>query len=103
MSENLTSDQKKFLEECEIEFSTRYTTDDEDYKVIYENDIPTPPIMTPWYGRPKLTARRRFGNRYNHFGYNNDYSDHRESREKNRDRDNSHSRYQYNEKRSRPY
>lgn len=99
MSQVLSAEQKNFLEECEIEYSTRYTIEDEDYKKIFENDIPPPPIMTPWHGRQKLQARRRFGNRYNS-GHNNDYNernrDQRDDRYYSRNRHNNYdNRYRY--------
>lgn len=97
----LSAEQKSFLEECEIEFSTRYTADDQNYREICENGIPQPPVMIPWHGRQKLVARRgynRYGNRYN--DYNNQYRDQRDDRDRyysrnphNDRRDKRHNRY----------
>ncbi|KAK9879653.1 hypothetical protein WA026_006718 [Henosepilachna vigintioctopunctata] len=52
------SDQEAFLRECEEEFSSRYTTNDPEFKDIYESDIPTPPIVFPWYGRSRFNSNR---------------------------------------------
>ena len=35
MEGELTDDQKKFLAECEAEFSNRYTTDDKDFIQVF--------------------------------------------------------------------
>lgn len=55
--ENLTVDQEEFLAECENEFNDRYTDSDKEYKKIYDLGIPPPPIMFPWYGRPRYNDR----------------------------------------------
>lgn len=89
----LTTEQKEFLEECLVEFANRFTEEDEEYKKAYERGITTPPIMSPWYGRPRLTAHRS--------GYRNSYQgrqhdrDHYESRysRNDRTRDEGHRRF----------
>ncbi|GLV41613.1 DZIP1 [Carabus blaptoides fortunei] len=55
---NLTREQKEFLEECESEFANRFTDADEAYKKVYDRDISTPPIISPWYGRSRHPAAR---------------------------------------------
>lgn len=49
----LTEKQLKFLENCEIEFNNRYTEEDSDYKLIEEVGIEPPPIVDPWYHKPR--------------------------------------------------
>ena len=41
MESELTDEQKKFLAECEAEFSNRYTTDDKDFIQVH--------IVKPWH------------------------------------------------------
>lgn len=55
----LTDEQEAFLEKCEKMFSNRFTDTDAEYVTVHNSGIPDPPIMCPWFGRPKLVARRR--------------------------------------------
>lgn len=74
-NQSLTKEQEDFLEECLLEFSDRYTDSDVEYKTAYETEIPPPPVMYPWFGRPKLQARRnRYGDNYG--GYRNHHQHH---------------------------
>ncbi|KAF5287551.1 hypothetical protein FQA39_LY15880 [Lamprigera yunnana] len=50
----LTREQQVFLDECQLEFSDRYTDADIEYKKVCEEGIPPPPIMYPWYERRKM-------------------------------------------------
>lgn len=85
MTDTLTPQQKAFLEECNLEFSERFTDADPEYKEVYEKGIPPPPIMCPWYSRHKLVAQRNrnYNNRYDRPRYYND-------RNNDRKRSNSH-------------
>lgn len=74
-SENLSAEQKRFLEECEIEFVDRFTDSDTEYKRIYDLGIPSPPIMFPWYTRGRYNNDRPGGSRNEHFQFRNRYSD----------------------------
>lgn len=89
VSENLTKEQLAFLEECNLEFSERYTDSDLEYKKIYDLGIPPPPIMCPWYGKGRFNNRDRGGDRYN---------DHRNRNQYYRNEDNNRNRdYGYRE------
>lgn len=93
---NLTREQQEFLDECLTEFANRFTEDDEDYKKAYDRDITTPPIVSPWYGRPRLTAAR---SNYRQGRYNRDRYENREPRyDRQRDREDGYSNQRY-----RPY
>ncbi|KAL1497661.1 hypothetical protein ABEB36_008584 [Hypothenemus hampei] len=48
---SLSEAQLKFIEECKQEFSERFTDLDCDYKKIYDEGIPSPPIIYPWHPR----------------------------------------------------
>lgn len=74
-TENLTSEQKAFLEECKLEFSDRFTDADIEFKKIYDLGIPPPPIMCPWYIRNRYNNRDRAGGSRYH-----DYKDRSENR-----------------------
>lgn len=65
--ENLSVEQKQFLEECESEYIDRYTESDEEYVKIYNSGIPSPPIMFPWYGRSRFNNDRTGGSRNDQF------------------------------------
>lgn len=49
----LTEKQVEFLESCEKEFANRYTDEDPDYIIVKETGIEPPPIMDPWYNKPR--------------------------------------------------
>ncbi|KAK4880740.1 hypothetical protein RN001_008886 [Aquatica leii] len=88
--ETLTREQEAFFGECLLEFSDRYTNADIEYKKVYDEGIPPPPIMYPWHGRQKLTAYR-----------NRDRGGYRDRRYDNNSRDNKYRDYdQQNEKRT---
>lgn len=72
--ENLTAEQKQFLEDCELEFADRYTNLDEEYKKIYDAGIPPPPIMYPWYQRSRYNNDRPGGSRGDYYRSKNKYS-----------------------------
>lgn len=84
-TESLTREQQSFLEECNLEFSDRFTDADLDYKKVFEEGVPSPPIMYPWYGRIRLIANR---NRAGGSRYNANRGDHSERNDKDRDRRN---------------
>lgn len=99
--ETLTKEQKAFLEECNLEFSDRFTDADLDYKKVFDEGIPPPPIMFPWHGRnkPALANRNRAGgSRYNDYRgeRNNDrnrFFRNREDRDNRAHRDRHGNRY----------
>ncbi|KAF2894436.1 hypothetical protein ILUMI_11743 [Ignelater luminosus] len=106
MSAQLTKEQEAFLDECLLEFSDRYTDADIEYKKVYDTGIPPPPIMYPWYGRPRLGGNRdrdrdrtggSYRSGYREHRYENNYRDRDQHRENDRDR-----RYQ-DHRRFRPY
>ncbi|CAG9858439.1 unnamed protein product [Phyllotreta striolata] len=66
-NDNLTKEQKDFLEECNLEFSERFTDSDIEYKKIFDSEIPPPPIVAPWYGRQRFNNRDRPGGSYNNY------------------------------------
>lgn len=68
----LTEDQKQFLAACEAEFADRYTDTDQEF-VQYKDRVSIPPIVDPWYNKP----RRNFdwsarGKRHQNWGSRND-------------------------------
>ncbi|KAK5647040.1 hypothetical protein RI129_005504 [Pyrocoelia pectoralis] len=97
--QTLTKEQEAFLEECLLEFSDRYTDADFEYKKTYDRGIPPPPIMYPWYGRPKLTAYRRRNQGDHHSGHRDRYDNNYRDRDNDRYRD----RRDHQEVRFRPY
>ncbi|PSN54379.1 hypothetical protein C0J52_11313 [Blattella germanica] len=48
----LTEEQKEFLSACEAEFANRYTDNDPEF-VQYKETPCTPPIIDPWYNKPR--------------------------------------------------
>ncbi|XP_031333891.1 uncharacterized protein LOC116163901 [Photinus pyralis] len=92
----LTKEQEAFLEECLLEFSDRYTDADFEYKKTYDRGVPPPPIMFPWYGRPKLTGYRR-RNQGDHGGYRDRHDNNFRGNDQYRDR------REHQESRFRPY
>lgn len=98
----LTSEQERFLEECYLEFSERFTDSDLEYKKVYDSGVPPPPIMCPWYGRSRFNNRDRAG------GSRNDYYRPRHQHSNYQDRDRFNDRYhdrgpRYSDQRFRPY
>lgn len=55
---NLSREQTQFLKECLTEFANRFSEEDADYKNVLNCEKISPPIIYPWYGRPRLTATR---------------------------------------------
>lgn len=53
----LTDEDEKFVEECELEFAERFTDSEPDFKRVFDEGIPPPPIISPWY--PKFRHRER--------------------------------------------
>lgn len=72
---DLTREQKEFLEECMLEFGNRFTDEDSDFKEALERDISTPPIVNPWYGRPRIITNR---SNYRQFHQNRNDKDNRD-------------------------
>ncbi|XP_057653346.1 uncharacterized protein LOC130892151 [Diorhabda carinulata] len=83
-TEELSPDQKKFLKECDLEFSERFTDNDLEFKKILDSDIPAPPIISPWYDRQRFNNRDRdrpSGSYNNYRNFNeNSYRDNRRDR-----------------------
>lgn len=71
----LTKEQKAFLEECNLEFSDRFTDADLEYKKVYSEGIPPPPIMYPWYGRNSRPGPNRNNSRASGSKYDDDRND----------------------------
>ncbi|XP_015179992.1 PREDICTED: RNMT-activating mini protein [Polistes dominula] len=53
METNLTEEQKRFLEECEIEFKDRFSENDVEFMKIKSATPKKPPIIDPWYTKPR--------------------------------------------------
>lgn len=86
-AETLTKEQKAFLEETNLEFSDRFTDADLEYKKVYDDGIPPPPVMYPWYVRNRPSGNRNsFPDRNNRAGGSR-YDDNRGERNENSDRD----------------
>lgn len=102
---NLTHDQKEFLEDCLSEFANRFSEEDEDFKRVYDRGITEPPIISPWHGRPRLTAARFLNrnsqNRYNRDRYDRNRQDRNEGRYDNRQNNSRYERNRYDG--DRPY
>lgn len=61
MTSELTEDQKKFLAECEAEFSNRYTDQDKDFLQVKQAGIGQPPIVYPWFSKDRSGDGRNRG------------------------------------------
>ncbi|KAG5897170.1 hypothetical protein JTB14_022533 [Gonioctena quinquepunctata] len=97
VTEVLSREQESFLEECNLEFSERFTDSDIEYKRTYDTGIPPPPIMCPWFGKSRFNHRDRpGGSRYD----NNFRNRHRDSRQENNHRDGG---YHHRDRQFRPY
>jgi hypothetical protein len=48
----LTEEQKQFLAACEAQFNDRYTDADQEF-IQYKDRVSTPPIVDPWYNKPR--------------------------------------------------
>ncbi|XP_046392330.1 RNA guanine-N7 methyltransferase activating subunit-like [Ischnura elegans] len=95
-SNNMSDDLNQFLSECERDFSKRYTEEDSEFAALLRKDPPSPPIVSPWYGRPPDYSRGRDGGRrndrrrpyddrsHNHYNERNRYN----PRQRNDDRSN---------------
>ncbi|KOC70519.1 hypothetical protein WH47_07926 [Habropoda laboriosa] len=57
--QNLTAEQKKFLNECENEFKDRYTEKDSEFIKTKNMKKKDPPILDPWYSRNTRNDHRR--------------------------------------------
>ncbi|XP_014606819.1 PREDICTED: RNMT-activating mini protein [Polistes canadensis] len=53
MENNMTEEQKRFVEECEIEFKDRFTENDIEFMKIKSASPKKPPIIDPWYTKPR--------------------------------------------------
>lgn len=92
----LTDEQKNFIAECEKLFVTRYTEEDPDYKSILESSIGDPPIVDPWYSKPKRNYNwsGRRDDRRRGDSSRNDHRDDGRDRHRNFD-DNRRDRYRH--------
>ncbi|KAJ8951860.1 hypothetical protein NQ318_019836 [Aromia moschata] len=96
MAAELTENQLAFLEECNLEFSERYTDSDLEYKKVYDTGIPPPPIICPWWTH--LRGRRFNGERSGGGRYSDSYRDrNNDYRQDSQRRQPSHSRYESND------
>jgi len=86
----LTEEQQKFLDECEKEFSLRYTDEDREFMKV-KNAVPVdPPAVQPWFPKrqddgPRQNHQRRENNMrqfrdYTGDGYANPRGDHKRRR-----------------------
>lgn len=92
----LTDEQQNFIAECENLFANRYTEEDPDYKSILESSIGDPPIIDPWYARPKrqFNWSGRRDDRRRGDSFRNDHRDDRRDRHRNFD-DNRRDRHRH--------
>lgn len=68
MEVNMTDEQKKFLQECELEFANRYTDEDKEFMKIKTMELIKPPIVDPWYNKSRRSYDGpRQGGRRNHW------------------------------------
>lgn len=70
MTDTLTSEQKKFLEESEEEFKDRYTEKDDDFIKFKRQEPKEPPIVDPWYNKPRRqewSRQHQLHGRRNHY------------------------------------
>lgn len=70
---SLTQDQEAFLKECEGMFSERFTDAEPEFAALHKSNIPSPPIVFPWYGRSRYNNRESNRGGYNR---NNDRGSH---------------------------
>ncbi|XP_029170890.1 RNA guanine-N7 methyltransferase activating subunit [Nylanderia fulva] len=62
----LTSEQTKFLEECEEEFENRFTEEDSEFIKMKMQEPKKPPIVDPWYNKPRRHDWSRQHQQQNH-------------------------------------
>lgn len=70
MTDTLTSEQKKFVEECEEEFKDRYTEKDDNFMKLKKQGPKGPPIVDPWYNKPR---RQEWSHQHQTHGRRNHY------------------------------
>lgn len=96
----LPDDQQELLTQLEAEFADRYTENDPDYAAILQTS-PTPPVVHPWYNRPRRQhdwtdrgrQRHNYDDRYRHNDRHN-----REDRQSRDDRYRRDDRPQYDDR-----
>ncbi|XP_012225853.1 uncharacterized protein [Linepithema humile] len=98
MTDTLTSEQKKFLEECEEEFKDRYTEKDNDFIKFKRQEPKEPPIVDPWYNKPR---RQEWSRQHQVHGRRNHYYDRRNERNERYGRNERNERYERNERNER--
>ncbi|XP_071440083.1 RNA guanine-N7 methyltransferase activating subunit-like [Hetaerina americana] len=86
---NMSKDLNEFLLECERDFSTRYTEEDEEFAELVRRESDSPPLVCPWYCRPP--NYRRGGGREGRGGHRNyeqrNQYDHRNNNSRNHSND----------------
>ncbi|XP_012279416.1 RNMT-activating mini protein [Orussus abietinus] len=68
-TQTVTGSNQDFIAECEEEFAHRYSEKDKDFMAIYSAEPRKPPIVDPWYNKPRRPAsewNRQNQNRRNH-------------------------------------
>ncbi|XP_011304418.1 RNMT-activating mini protein [Fopius arisanus] len=91
----LSEEQQNFLESCEEEFKNRFTDDDPDFVKFVETERQKPPIVDPWYNKPR---RPQFDWRQ---GRRRDYD--RRNNERSEKNDRYSGRHQSHQRRFRPF
>lgn len=94
----MTDEEKKLMDECELEFNNRYGDDDPDY-IKYKNfERKKPPIVDPWFNKPvHSSSRRNYGHGRRHQNWERRYNDRGDRHDRHAGK---HYMYQRN---SRPY
>lgn len=113
---HLDDAQQLFIDECDKLFANRYTEDDPDYKKLSEDGIGDPPIVDPWYSKPRRNynwsgQQRNYNQQRREGDRRNDRYDDRRDGYRNYDRrdrhrnsgDDSHRRQNYYGHRHNPY
>lgn len=68
MACELTTEQQKFLEECNLAFKDRFTNKDEEFKRHCDRSVNPPPILDDWMNRQ---SNRGYHNRSRYNNYHN--------------------------------
>lgn len=90
-AQELNESQRAFLESCEQDFANRYTSDDPEYEKLVNEGIGDPPIVAPWYTKPRRnydwSNRDRRNTAHRNEPYRRSHGGHRFEPHRNRDRD----------------
>lgn len=102
-TQTLTKVQEEFLDECLSEFSDKYTDQDLEYAKTFDEGVPAPPLIYPWFSRTRGNFNRDRGSGRSSYrsgyhdrdGHNNRSYGHDRNREYGNERRYENSRQHY--------